>query len=60
MCWPVTWGGLLAQPALRSDWPRVVHYAVWQHGATADQLSLERLNWTVEELLRNLGNFPIA
>ena len=48
--------GLLAQPALRTDVPKVLRYAVWQHGATADCLQATRPNWVVEDLLQELGN----
>lgn len=47
--------GLLAQPALRSDIGKTIRYAVWQHGATADQLSIAQRNWNVEELVMKLG-----
>ncbi|TMQ01762.1 MAG: NAD(P)H-hydrate dehydratase [Verrucomicrobia bacterium] len=49
-------GGLLAQPQLQADPATTIRYGVWQHGATADQLSTERTNWTVENLLDWLGN----
>jgi hydroxyethylthiazole kinase-like uncharacterized protein yjeF len=48
--------GLLAQPALQEDVGRTLQYAVWQHGRAADQLSAERRNWVVEDLLVRLGN----
>jgi hydroxyethylthiazole kinase-like uncharacterized protein yjeF len=47
--------GLLAQPALQSDIGKAVRYAVWQHGAAADQLTATRRNWTIEELVTKLG-----
>ena len=47
--------GLLAQPKLQPHPLRCIRYAVWQHGATADALSLEKPNWTIEELLQKLG-----
>lgn len=47
--------GLLAQPALQRDVARTLRYAVWQHGATADQLSAQRPNWIVEELVGAMG-----
>ncbi len=50
--------GLLAQPGLRQDVCRVLRFAVWQHGAAADRLQRQRANWTVEDLLRELGNVP--
>jgi NAD(P)H-hydrate epimerase len=49
-------GGFLAQPPLEADPARAIRYAVWQHGATADALSGERPNWTVEHLVETLGN----
>ena len=48
--------GLLAQPALAADVETLLRYAVWQHGAAADKLSLTRRNWTVEDLAAELGN----
>ena len=49
-------GGLLAQPALQAEVGRVVRYAVWQHGAAADQLQSRRKNWVIEDLVNELGN----
>jgi len=48
--------GLLAQPALAADAETTLRYAVWQHGAAADKLSLTRHNWTVEDLAAEIGN----
>ena len=48
--------GLLAQPALQADMETTLRYAVWQHGAAADKLSLTRGNWTVEDLAGEIGN----
>ena len=48
--------GLLAQPALREDVGKTIHYAVWQHGAAADVLSQTRPNWVVEDLIETLGH----
>ena len=48
--------GLLAQPALQADPGRTIRYAVWQHGAAADQLQATRKNWVVEDLAGELGN----
>ena len=48
--------GLLAQPALQTDVERTISYAVWQHGAAADELSAERKNWTIEDLASVIGN----
>lgn len=47
--------GLLAQPALQQDVAKTIRFAVWQHGATADQLSAHKPNWVVEELVTELG-----
>jgi len=48
--------GLLAQPTLAADVEKTLRYAVWQHGAAADKLSLTRANWTVEDLAAEIGN----
>lgn len=48
--------GLLAQPALQADGETALRYAVWQHGATADALQARRRNWTIEDLVDELGN----
>ena len=48
--------GLLAQPALQADAGRTIRYAVWQHGAAADELQARRANWIVEDLIAELGN----
>ena len=48
--------GLLAQPMLQEDVSRTLRYAVWQHGAAADKLKALRANWTVEDLVAELGN----
>ena len=48
--------GLLAQPALQTDVGETIRYAVWQHGAAADQLQAMRANWTVEDLADKIGN----
>jgi NAD(P)H-hydrate epimerase len=47
--------GLLAQPALQTDVGKVLRYAVWQHGVTADKLEAKRKNWVVEDLVAELG-----
>ena len=47
--------GLLAQPALQDDPALALRYAVWQHGAAADELSSSQDNWTVEDLAARLG-----
>jgi ADP-dependent NAD(P)H-hydrate dehydratase / NAD(P)H-hydrate epimerase len=51
-------GGLLAQPQLQGDPFTALRYAVWQHGAAADWLSARELHWTVEDLIRKVGNVP--
>src|SRR5437867_3282590 len=48
-------GGLIAQPQLQANPTMTIRYGVWQHGATADLLTNERPNWTVENLLESLG-----
>lgn len=48
--------GLLAQSALQNDPLTLLRYAVWQHGAAADALQASRRNWTVEELVAEIGN----
>jgi len=48
--------GLLAQPALQADVEKTIRYAVWQHGAAADELQARRANWVVEDLVTELGN----
>jgi NAD(P)H-hydrate epimerase len=48
--------GLLAQPGLAADVETTLRYAVWQHGAAADKLSMMRSNWTVEDLAAEIGN----
>lgn len=47
--------GLLAQPALQKNLERTLCYAVWQHGAAADELTAARKNWTVEDLAAVIG-----
>jgi ADP-dependent NAD(P)H-hydrate dehydratase / NAD(P)H-hydrate epimerase len=47
--------GCLAQPALAAQATTAIRYAVWQHGAAADELSRQRDNWVVEELIASLG-----
>jgi NAD(P)H-hydrate epimerase len=48
--------GLLTQPALDGNPLLAARYAVWQHGTTADHLSAERANWTVEDMVGCLGD----
>lgn len=47
--------GLLAQPELQADPLLAIRYAVWQHGATADLLDIERPNWVVTDLAQKIG-----
>jgi NAD(P)H-hydrate epimerase len=47
--------GLFAQPALHADVCRTLRYAVWQQGAAADLLQARRRNWTVEDLVEEIG-----
>jgi hydroxyethylthiazole kinase-like uncharacterized protein yjeF len=50
--------GLFAQPHLQSDVCKTLHFAVWQHGAAADALQQRNANWTVEDLISEIGNVP--
>ncbi|HZM02865.1 MAG TPA: NAD(P)H-hydrate dehydratase, partial [Candidatus Saccharimonadales bacterium] len=50
--------GLLAQPPWQHDPLLTIRYAVWQHGVSADHLSITSLNWTVDDLTRHLGSIP--
>ena len=47
--------GLLAQPEWRKDPLLAARFAVWQHGAVADELAETQVNWTVEDLAQWLG-----
>jgi hypothetical protein len=47
--------GLLAQPACQQDPLTAIRFAVWQHGAAADDTSRCQ-RWTVEDLVLNLGS----
>ena len=47
--------GLLAQQRLQSEPLKTICYAVWQHGAAADRLCDEKPNWTIDDLLKVLG-----
>jgi ADP-dependent NAD(P)H-hydrate dehydratase / NAD(P)H-hydrate epimerase len=49
-------GGWLAQRLLLGGVDKLIRFAVWQHGAAADQLQATRPNWVVEDLLGELGN----
>ena len=48
--------GLLAQRPLHADIGKLIRFAVWQHGAAADQLQAARANWVIEDLIGELGN----
>jgi NAD(P)H-hydrate epimerase len=48
--------GLLAQRPLLADAGKLIRFAVWQHGAAADQLQAARANWVIEDLIGELGN----
>ena len=52
--------GLLAQPACQQDPLTAIRFAVWQHGAAADDTSQCQPLWTVEDMVLNLGSvrFP--
>ena len=47
--------GLLAQPEFQKHPSQALHFAVWQHGAAADQLLAAKPNFTMEELAAVLG-----
>ncbi|MGA4578890.1 NAD(P)H-hydrate dehydratase [Limisphaera sp. VF-2] len=47
--------GWLAQPWSHADPLQALRFAVWQHGAVADQLETERDNWVIEDLVSRLG-----
>jgi NAD(P)H-hydrate epimerase len=47
--------GLLAQPACQQDPLTAIRFAVWQHGAAADDTSQSQGLWTIEDLVSNLG-----
>jgi NAD(P)H-hydrate epimerase len=47
--------GLLVQRPLQADISKLIRFAVWQHGAAADQLQAARANWVVEDLIGELG-----
>lgn len=59
--------GLVAQPALAADVARTLRYAVWKHGAVADDLERHRPHWTIEDLAAwptfaepDAGNRPVV
>ncbi|MEW6304765.1 MAG: NAD(P)H-hydrate dehydratase [Verrucomicrobiota bacterium] len=47
-------GGLLAQPVWQKNPSLTVRYAVWRHGAAADELAARQNAWGIEALLRQL------
>ena len=47
--------GFLAQPTCQQDPMTAIRFAVWQHGAVADQLSRWRDNWTIHDLALRMG-----
>ncbi|MEC8988848.1 MAG: NAD(P)H-hydrate dehydratase, partial [Verrucomicrobiota bacterium] len=47
--------GLLVQPLLRGDVGQTIRFAVWQHGAAADELAGQTPNWVVEDLAKRIG-----
>ena len=47
--------GLLAQPACQKDPLTAIRFAVWQHGAAADEGRRRRCNLTVEDMVLELG-----
>jgi NAD(P)H-hydrate repair Nnr-like enzyme with NAD(P)H-hydrate dehydratase domain len=47
--------GILAQPACQQDPLTAIRFAVWQHGAAADETSQRRRNLTVEDMVLDLG-----
>jgi NAD(P)H-hydrate epimerase len=47
--------GLLTQPLLAADALKTIAFAVWQHGAAADELQSKRRVWTVEDLAEVIG-----
>jgi NAD(P)H-hydrate epimerase len=48
--------GLLAQPACQKDPLTAIRFAVWQHGAAADENLQWRCNLTVEDMALDLGS----
>jgi len=52
--------GLLAQPVWQANPARTLAYAVWQHGAAADELQSRRTNWMVEDLVDEIGNVRVV
>ena len=48
--------GLLAQPFSRANVLKALQFAVWRHGRAADQLSVRKPGWVVEDLAEEMGN----
>ncbi len=48
--------GLISQPELQTDVAKTIRYAVWQHGAAADELQATSANWVVEDLVATIGD----
>jgi NAD(P)H-hydrate repair Nnr-like enzyme with NAD(P)H-hydrate dehydratase domain len=48
--------GLLAQPACQKDPLTAIRFAVWEHGAAADENLQWRCNLTVEDMALDLGS----
>lgn len=48
-------GGLLAQPKLQANPLKTIRYAVWAHGHAAESLTSAGRVWTVEDLVRQIG-----
>lgn len=48
--------GLLAQPALAKNPVQTARHAVWCHGLAADELTRRLPNWTIADLIQQLGN----
>jgi NAD(P)H-hydrate epimerase len=49
-------GGLLAQPKLQANPLKTIRYAVWAHGHAAETLTGLNRTWTVEDLVRQIGD----
>ena len=47
--------GLLSQPELVKDVRETITFAVWQHGAAADELQATHKAWTIEDLANVIG-----
>lgn len=53
-------GGLLAQPVLAKNPTQSICYAVWAHGAAADDLSERFRNWNIDNLEQTIGNHTLT